>query len=352
MARVEAGAVWAPVIQAAEAHGLAPLSGSSPGVGVVGYTLGGGLGWLGRRYGLASNSVTAIDVVTASGEIVRADRDHHTDLFWALRGGGGGFAVVTALEFELFPVRELYAGDLIWPIELADDVLNAYREWVETVPDEVSSVGRLLQLPPIPEIPEPFRGGSFVMVEAAFIGSEADGVELLRPLRELAPTFVDTAQLIAPSGLAGLHMDPADPVPAIGDGMQLVELTAETIDATLAVAGPGTGSPLLSVEYRQLGGALGAAEAGAGALAKLDAAFAMYGVGMAMTPELGAAVDRSLDALAAALAPWSAGRYMNFTDRPTAMSTAFPAETYRRLREIKSALDPDDVIRPSREFDG
>ena len=345
-ARVEAGVVWAPVVAAAEAHGLAPLSGSAPDVGVVGYTLGGGIGWLGRKYGLAANSVTAVELVTADGEMSRASESENGDLFWALRGGGGNFGVVTALEFELHPVPELYAGNLFWPIELASDVLNAYREWVTTVPDELTSVGRLLQLPPIPEIPEPFRGNSFVVVESAYIGSEVDGSELLRPLRELAPT-VDTVQTMTPSGLPALHMDPPQPVPGIGDGMLVTELTPDAIAATLAVAGPGTGSPLLSVEFRQLGGALARGGEGHGAVEKLDAEFAHYGVGMAMSPEMGTAVEVSLERLHSALEPWRAGRFMNFSDRPAEMSSAFPAGTYERLCEIKAAVDPTGLFKPS-----
>ena len=174
-ARIGAGVQWQDVDAAATEHGLAGLAGSAPDVGVVGYTLGGGLGWLGRKHGLAANSVVGAEVVTADGPIRRIDRDTEPDLFWAIRGGGGSFGIVTALEFELYPVRELYAGDLFFPIERAAEVLHAWREWVATVPDELTSVGRVLHLPPIPQVPEPFRGKSFGMVEAAFIGDEADG---------------------------------------------------------------------------------------------------------------------------------------------------------------------------------
>src|SRR5262249_54041845 len=161
--------------------------------------LGGGLGWLGRKYGLAANSVLAAEVVTADGRAVRVDRDHEPELFWAVRGGGGGFGVVTALEFRLYSVRTLYAGDLFWPIERAGEVLHAWRTWVESVPDEMTSLGRLLHMPPLPQIPEPFRGRSFVSVESAYLGDEAHGRELLEPLRGLAPE-IDTVATIAPPG--------------------------------------------------------------------------------------------------------------------------------------------------------
>ena len=167
VARVEAGALWGELAMAAGEHGLAGLSGSSPDVGVVGYSLGGGIGWLSRKYGLAANSIVAADVVTADGELVRADPAHNEDLFWALRGGGGSFGVVTALELELQPVAEPYAGSLMWPAEHAPEILHAYREWAATVPDELTSGVRFLCLPPIPEVPEPLRGRPMVDVTGA-----------------------------------------------------------------------------------------------------------------------------------------------------------------------------------------
>src|SRR4051794_11443886 len=123
-ARVAAGTVWAEVTGPASEHGLAPLAGSSPDVGVVGYTLGGGLSWLSRRHGLAANSVIAIEMVTADGRVVRTDRDHEPGLFWALRGGGGSFGVVTAIEFALHPAPSVYGGAMLWPWERAAEVLN------------------------------------------------------------------------------------------------------------------------------------------------------------------------------------------------------------------------------------
>src|SRR3954468_7400588 len=164
-ARVEAGAEWQDVTVPAAEHGLAGLAGSAPDVGVVGYTLGGGMGWLARRYGLSANSVVAVEIVTPDGELVRADQRHEPDLFWAVCGGGGSVGVVTAIEIMLYPVREVYAGVLFFPLERASEVLHAWREWTDTVPDEVTSVGRILQSPPIPDVPEPLRGNSFAVVE-------------------------------------------------------------------------------------------------------------------------------------------------------------------------------------------
>jgi FAD binding domain len=169
--RVEAGVLWAEVAEAAGRYGLAALAGSSPDVGVVGYTLGGGLSWLGRRHGLAASNVVSVEIVTADGAIRRIDAETDPDLFWAVRGGGGSFGAVTAIEFALFPLAEVYAGVMLWPIERASEILHAWREWTAEMPEDMTTVGRLLQLPPIPDIPEPLRGRSFVAVQAFYLGS-------------------------------------------------------------------------------------------------------------------------------------------------------------------------------------
>jgi FAD/FMN-containing dehydrogenase len=345
IARVEAGVLWGEVSEAAAEHGLAALAGSSPDVGVVGYSLGGGISWLARRYGLAANSVTAVELVNADGELVRADADNESELFWALRGGGGSFGVVTALEFQLYPIAEVYAGVLFFPIARGKEVLHAWRNWLEDVPDEVTSVGRFLQFPPIPEIPEPLRGGSFVVVEATSLLDEAATDELLRPLRELGPAM-DTFATIPIERLSSLHMDPEHPVPGAADGMLLRDFPEEAIDAIVAAAGAGSGSPLLSVEVRHLGGALGRMQPGHGALATIEAGFAMFAVGMAMTPELGAAVRAHIEIVQAALASWDAGRdYLNFTERRERGERLFGGTTYRRLQSVKGKVDPEDVFR-------
>jgi FAD/FMN-containing dehydrogenase len=344
-ARVDAGVLWAEVTDAAADYGLAALAGSSPDVGVVGYTLGGGVSWLGRRYGLAANSVTAVDLVNAQGDLVHADAEQNADLFWALRGGGGSFGVVTAIEFELYPVTDVYAGVLFFPLERGAEILRAWRRWVDTVPDEVTSVGRFLQLPPIPEIPEPLRGGSFVIVEAvSLLGPDATD-ELLRPLRELGPQM-DTFATIPVPELKRLHMDPEHPVPGFGDGALLSDVNDAAIDALVQTAGAGAGSPLLSVEIRHAGGALARKAPGAGALASIDGQFLLFAVGMAMTPEMGAAVRAHVELVQNALGRWDSGRsYLNFSEKRERGERLFGDVNYRRLQAVKAAVDPDDVFR-------
>ena len=344
-ARVEAGVVWAEVAGAAAEHGLAALAGSSPDVGVVGYTLGGGLSWLGRRYGLAASNVLSVEIVTAGGEIRRIDADTDPDLFWAVRGGGGSFGAVTAIEFALFPVAEVYAGVMLWPIERAAEVLHAWREWTAEMPDDMTTVGRLLQLPPIPDIPEPLRGRSFVGVQAFYLGAETEGAELVAPMRALGPE-IDTVAIIPAAALQHVHMDPEHPVPGLGDGMLLDDLPAAGIDALVAAAGPGSGSPLLSVEVRQVGGALATPAAGGGAVSHLDADFVVFGIGIVMSPEQGAAVRAHVGVVREALAPWGAETaYLNFAERDIPGDNLFGPYTHHRLRAVKSAYDPADLFR-------
>jgi FAD/FMN-containing dehydrogenase len=344
-ARVGAAAKWRDVGDPASAEGLAPLVGSSAEVGIVGYTLGGGHGFLGRKHGLACNSVTAVELVTADGQVLRADRENKPDLFWALRGGGGSFGVVTALELELFPVPELYAGMLAWPWERSADILHAWREWLPGLPDELSTWARILQVPPLPDVPEVVRGRQLVVVEAAYFGGEDGGAELLRPLRELGPEL-DTFAMVPPAALGYLHMDPEDPVPFVGGGQLLDELPSAAIDAVVEAAGPNSGSPLLSLELRQLGAALATAPPDAGALATLDHASLMFAAGMVMDAEMGAAVARQVEMVTKALSPWDAGvQYANFLETPGDMGECFPPETYERLQHVKSHYDPDDLFR-------
>jgi FAD/FMN-containing dehydrogenase len=235
-ARVEAGVLWAELSEAAAKHGLAGLAGTSPDVGVVGYTLGGGLSWLGRRHGLAANSVTAVELINADGEHVPVDSENEADLFWALRGGGGAFGLVTALELELYPISEVYAGVLFFPAERGAEVLGAWRRWIEDVPDELTSVGRFLNFPPLPELPEHLRGRSFVVVEAVYLGDEESGAQLLRPIRELDPVM-DTVATIPVEQVSKVHMDPEHPVPGAGDGMLLTDFPEEAIDSIVRLAG-------------------------------------------------------------------------------------------------------------------
>jgi FAD/FMN-containing dehydrogenase len=348
-ARVGAGARWEDVVPQASELGLAALHGSTPDVSVAGYCLGGGMGWYARKHGLAANSVTAIEVVTADGEIRCVSAMAEPELFWALRGGGGNFGVVTALEFDLYPVEELYAGVLFFPFERAEEVLTAWHAWTAEVPDEVTSVGRMLQFPPFEEIPEPVRGKSFAIVEVAFLGTQAEGDELLAPLRALGPAM-DTFATVPPVRIAELHMDPRDPMPYASDHALLGELPATAIAELVAAAGPGSGSTLASVELRHTGGALARTGPGHGAVATLPGSFAMFAVGLAADEASTAKTTADLARVAAATQPYQAGRYLNFTEHHTDGESFFDPATAARLRAVRDAYDPDRTLQANHEI--
>ena len=342
IARAEAGVIWIEVVEAAAEHGLAALAGSSPDVGVVGYTLGGGLSWLARKHGIGANQVTAIEVVTASGDFVRTDWANEPDLFWALRGGGGAFGIVTAIEFNLFPLDEVYAGILWYPVDRAAEVLKVWRAWTDDLPDEMTSLGRILQFPPIPEIPEPVRGQSFVVVEAIWSGEPGEGERLLEPLRALGPVM-DTVTTIPVEELGRLHMDPEGPAPGTGDGGTLDDVDGHLIDLFVEHV---VGTPILSAEIRHLGGAVARRSLQHGAVDVFEAPYIMYAVGIAPTPQAREVVDGAVARLRHMLAPWEGEHmYMNFAETRRRPSSLFSSASYHRLRRIKAIVDPTDLIR-------
>lgn len=345
-ARLRAGTIALELAAAAQAGGLCSLPGSAPDVGVVGFTLGGGLGWLGRRYGFACNRVSAIELVTAAGETRIVDAENDDDLFWALRGGGGSYAIVTALHVRLLPVAELYAGTLVLPAEAGASAIRAYRDWAAQLPEEVSTVVRFLRPPPLPDVPEPIRDRPLLTIGAACIGSREQGERIVAPLRELGQPIMDTFAQIPAEGLAKIHMDPEHPVPGIGHHAMIRELPDEAIEAFAGAAGPEAGSILLLAELRQLGGAFARAEPGAGALASLNGAFVMFGLGVPMGPATPEAIDGDLDRLHAAMEPWGGeGGYFNFAERACNVEAILPPEVCERLRAVKRRWDPDGLIR-------
>jgi len=345
-ARVQAGAESVELADAAGEHGLSGLGGSAPDVGVTGYTLGGGIGWLARRHGLACNRITGVELVTADGEVRQVDAQSDPDLLWALKGGGGAFGIVSSLELSLVEVGELYGGMVAWPIEASADLLAAFREWTATAPRELTSSLRFLNLPPFPDIPEPLRGKSVMALTAAHLGSEGEGREALAPMLGIADPLLDGMGPIPPAALSRIHGDPEQPTPGIADSVVLDALEADTADALLELAGPGSGNPLLAVELRQLGGALAEAPEDAGALAALDGAFALGCVGVPMDVSAAQAVHAHQAGLREAMAPWTSERsYLNFAESVVDTAVGFDADAYRRLQEIKAKVDPADVIR-------
>jgi hypothetical protein len=344
-ARVEPGVLAVELSEAAHGHGLSSLPGSSPDVGVTGFTLGGGLSWFGRRYGFACNRVRALELVTAEGERRTADADRDPDLFWAMRGGGGNYAVVSALHLDLVAVPEAYAGALLFPAAVGADAVRLFRDWAAATDENVTSVVRFLRPPDLPDVPEPLRNTPLLTIDGACIGSREEGEAAFAALREIGEPIMDSFDQIPSPGLCRIHMDPEQPVPGLGHHGVLGELPDEAIETFVAMAGVDSGTPLLQTELRQLGGALARPAEGGGALSHLDAAFAMLGVGLPMTPELGQEIEAYLDRLVEAMSPWAAdGGYFNFAERPCDADALLPPEVCARLAEVKRKWDPDGTI--------
>ncbi|WP_078965852.1 bagremycin/ferroverdin biosynthesis FAD-dependent oxygenase BagG/FevA2 [Streptomyces aureocirculatus] len=339
-ARTEGGVQWYEVVQAAAEYGLAPLSGSSTLTGVTGYTLGGGLGLMARRYGYAADLVTAVEVVTADGQAHRATADRDPDLFWALRGGTGNFGVVTALEFDLVPVARLYGGGLFFPGDAAADVLHAWRAWTASVPDELTSSFALLRLPDIEAVPDFLRGRLTAHIRIAHLGSAAAGEELVAPLRAAAPLVVDTLAVIPYTRSGEIHTDPIEPMPYHARSLMLRGLDETVADGLLALAGPGADCIDLMVELRQLGGALGRPAAVPNAVDHRDAAFALSTVSLP---------DGRPPLVVDGMAPWGTGRrLLNFLAGPDTAHlarTGYEPATYDRLADVKARVDPKNLFR-------
>jgi hypothetical protein len=338
-ARVQAGTLWIEVTEAATPHGLYPLSGSSPDVGVVGYTLGGGLSWLARKHGLAANHVTAIELVTPDGRLLRATADEHADLFWAVRGGGGNFGVVTALEFRLFRHEAVYAGMFLWPYDRHAEVLRAWHAWTRTAPEEITTSFRIIHFPPLPELPPFLSGRSVVLIDGAYIGAADGGAAVTAALRGLDPEM-DTWAPSSPAVLSRVHMDPEEPMPFVGETSLLADLDEAALDAFAAPIQPG--SPVLFGELRHLGGAVGRVPAGAGAAGRLDGEYLLFGAALALDPESAAASLAALEVFRDSLAEYATGKeYLNFVEKPADSGTLYDDEAYARLRAIRAAVDPD-----------
>ena len=354
IARVGAGVLWEEVTVPAAEHGLIALHGSSPNVGVVGYSLGGGNGWLARSHGHATSSVTAIELVTAAGEVIRADETREPDLFWALRGGGGDYGIVTAMEFRLYPLETAYAGWFIWAWERADEVLRAWAEWTRTVPEEMTSVGRILQIPDLPFAPEPLRGRNIVAVEVAYTGTddqERIGAGLVRPFRDLAPEM-DMVATMPASEMVRLHQDPEPPMPGVGGHVMIDEITPEAMSRFVRLTGPRSGSPFISSEIRHLGGALGRPAPGGGALTHLEGEGAMFVIGVPMHPEHHELLISEVSRVEQGMAGFGHGRmYRNFTEEQTSASDFHADERLARLREVRRRFDPEVRIRTNHPID-
>ena len=342
---ISAGAKWGHVLEQTQALGLAPLLGSSPDVGAVGYTLGGGMGWLARKYGLSADSVNRFELITANGEMVNASATENADLFWGLRGGGGNFGVVTGMDIQLCPVTTVYGGNLFYPIHKAKDVYSHYRRWIANAPDELTSSMVLMNFPPFPSVPEFLRGQSFVIVRGCYSGPVEQGEELVKHWRTWQAPLVDDFKAMPFSQVATISNDPLDPMSSHSSGAWLKDISDETVDILIRYAVPRNGPPLLTfAEVRHTGGAISRVDSQSAAYGNRDAQHILQVVGSAPTPEVHAAVRQHISQLKRALTPHlHGGVYLNFLEGSEARKSTragFSQETYRRLEALKAKYDP------------
>lgn len=353
IARIPAGTRWGAVVEALAPHGLAVAHGSAATVGAIGYLLRGGMSFYGRRVGLAVNAVRAIELVTADGTFRRVGDVADPELFRALRGGGGGFGVVTAVEVDLFPAHEVVTGAAFWPATHAGELLAAWLDWSLDAPEEVTTSVRVLNLPAIAEPPPEFRQPLFVVDGAVLATTPGDvpaargyAADLLGRLRTVAAPIADSWAPAAPAAVLEAHQDPDQPIPFVGDHMLLGELGERGAAEFLRATGPGSGSPMVVAGLRQLGGRYPVPDPRGGVLTTLDARFSYAGSGLALDPAAAAALHAHCATVRAALAPWDTGRTVpGFVEDFGQPQGHLDPAAVRFVDAVRARVDPRGLFR-------
>jgi FAD/FMN-containing dehydrogenase len=348
--RVTAGTRWADVVDAAAPHGLAAPHGSSPLIGAVGFLLRGGVSFYGRRIGVAANSVRAIELVTADGELRRIDAGADPELFWAIRGGGGGFGVVTAIEVSLVPAHKVVTGAAYWHGEHAARVLPAWLRWAKDAPWDASTSLRVMNLPDLPVVPEALRARTVVCVDGVVVspGEDVPAAEriagdLLEPLRAVAAPVLDTWETTDAPAAVHTHMDPTEPFPIYGDHLLLDGFDDAGAEAYLRAVSSG-GGVLTNAELRQLGGALAVPDPDGGVLDHFEAGFAYMGGGVPFgcTPE---DITAACATVREALGPWDTGRTApTFVEHISQPQGHLGADALAAVAAVRARVDPGGLF--------
>ncbi|WP_194816515.1 FAD-binding oxidoreductase [Nocardia sp. XZ_19_385] len=332
VARVGTGVQWGAVQTAAAAHGLTGLAGSNPVVGVTGYTLGGGFGWFARKYGWAADAVRAFEIVDADGRRGRITADSDPELFWALRGGGGDFAIVTEIEFDLFPLPRLYGGRVMWSADRTREAFDLFTELTADAPRELSVWLQRYQIP---------GAAPTVAIDFAYLGEPEEGRALTARLDSIEGILADTRGALTPAQIGQITAEPTDPSPSLSRG----ELLTDLDDAVLKTLIEAPVAPLLNIQLRGLGGALAESRPEGGARGPVTEPYALYLLGLGLPHLLGDIRTRFADILDA-LGPHITGsKPYTFLAGGESASAAFDPETLARLQQIKTARDPHNVIR-------
>jgi len=345
-ARVGAGVRWQRVIDAAAPHGLAPVCGSAPGVGVVGLLSGGGVGPLVRTFGLSADYVRSFEVVTGDGVIRRAAPDENAELFWGLRGGKATLGLITEAVIELPELSEMYAGAIYFDGADAAPVLRAWRAWAQALPRTATTSVALMRLPDMPGVPPILAGRLTVAVRYASVAPQSVAAAELASMRAVAAPIFDGVGPMPYSALGAIHADPSDPVPAHEGGMLLTDLPDEAVQTLLQHAGPESATMLMMVELRQLGGALGDEPAVRSAFCHREAAFNLHAVGI-LVPPIADAVVADAAGLVDGMQRWATGgRLPNFVSSadPAIIRSCYDDDTVAWLAALARQLDPRGVL--------
>jgi FAD/FMN-containing dehydrogenase len=361
-ARAQAGVLWGELDRETQLHGLATVGGIVTHTGIAGLTLGGGIGWLMRKYGATVDNLLSVDLVTADGDLVTASTDENPELFWGVRGGGGNFGVVTSFEYRLHPVGPIVlAGPIFHRLEDAPELLRFYREFAAAAPDELTTIFELSVAQPLPFLPAEVHGESIVWIGGCYAGPTQEGADVVRPLKEFGKPIAD---LLEPKPYQALQSS-FDPFVPHGwhrywKSVELPCLTDDAIDTLVESASAQT-SPLSYCIVFQLGGALGRVGRDETAFTQRDAAYNVN-INAVWTPEDDDAERhiRWAGDYFSAMQPYARDRvYVNFlgdegSDR---VRHAYGAATYDRLARLKATYDPDNFfrlnqnIRPGRAVD-
>jgi hypothetical protein len=344
IATIGAGLKWEVVQAAAGPLGLTAITGSSPDVGAVGLTLGGGLGPLARSHGFTSDYARSFRVVTREGELVTASADENTDLFWALRGGKGGLGIVTEMRLELVALPEIYAGAVMFDTPHIETVLRGWIDWTASAPDDVTTSVAIIRFPDFDTVPEPLRGRHAIALRFAYPGSTDDGERLAAPLRKLAPSLMDMIGPLPTSHMGLIHSDPTEPLPAWDLGLELSSADQDLATAILEHVGAGVECALMITELRHLGGRMAIDVPEGSAVGGRSGRFSLYTIGVPDPALFETVLPASAGRLAASIAPWTspettvnfAGLFRSWEH----FASAWPTEIFSRLSAVKKVYDP------------
>jgi hypothetical protein len=348
-ATVGAGVKAGELCAALEGTGLTFLCGSNADPSVTGMTITGGISWFGRAYGLGADSIVSVELVDGLGRLRRLSATEDPELFWAVRGGGGDFGVITRLEVALHPCPQVYGGRFLWPVEQTEAVLRAFAGATRTAPDELTTWFHVYRFPPMPELPEPIRGKAFASVAVAFIGSREEAEPHLAAYRAVPGMVMDLVADVPLGALGSVADEPTAPMPGMQRSHLLEHLDENALELLVQVAGPESGSPLTMLQIRHLGGAFAADVEGRGAHGPVTEPYSILAIGVPAVPELVAPIQAAFGRVSAAVAHVASGRtLLNFLEFDEDPGRWWSPATRERLAAAKQVADPLETIRSNR----